>query len=191
MLSLAEIGPAVYGAWRLAHFDANGMRYFDRSIEGFWRSFRVALLAAPFSALLIAIQLSGMHVAGGWFRIVTGETIVYVISWVAFPLAIYYLAEVIDRRAQYVGFIVAYNWSALIQLGLFVPVSILAYSGILPSGLAGPVTIGAQIALLVYEWFIVRTALGLAGFAAAGVVAIDLVISILVNGVGELMVRAT
>ena len=58
MLSLAEIGPALYGAWRLAHFDPDGMRYFDRSIAGFWRSFRVALLGAPLWIIILAVNLA-------------------------------------------------------------------------------------------------------------------------------------
>jgi hypothetical protein len=191
MLSLAEIGPALYGAWRLACFDANGLRYFDRSLEGFWRSFRVALLAAPFTALLIALQLSTMKVAGGWFRILAGESIAYVIGWVAFPLLAYYLTEVIDRRAQYLGFIVAYNWSTLIQLAVVLPAAIISRSGILPDGAALLVSLAANVAIMVYEWFIVRTALGLPGLGAAGMVMVDVIISIIVNDAGDLIVRAT
>jgi hypothetical protein len=191
MLSLTEIGPALYGAWRLARFDVNGMRYFDRTVEGFWRSFRVAVLAAPFTALLIGLQLSIMKVSGDWFRILAGESIAYVIGWVAFPLLAYYLTELIDRRAQYVGFIVAYNWSTLIQLAVILPAALISRSGILPDGLAQAVTLAANIAVLMYEWFIVRTALSLPGFGAAGVVLIDVIMSIMINSAGDLMVRAS
>ena len=191
MLNLAEIGSALYGAWRLARFDADGMRYFDRGLEGFWRSFRVALLAAPFTALLIALQLSTMRVDGGWFRILAGESIAYVIGWVAFPLLAYYLTEAIDRRAQYLGFIVAYNWSTLIQLAVVLPAAVISRSGILPGGLGEAVSFASNIAVLVYEWFIVRTALGLPGFGAAGVVLADVVISVLIQAAGDLMVRAS
>src|ERR1700704_629737 len=81
MLSLAEISHATYGAWRLALFDAGGMRYFDRSLEGFWRSFRVALLLAPGAILLAWLDLADGHAHGGWFRIGAGEVITYVLSW--------------------------------------------------------------------------------------------------------------
>ncbi len=191
MLSLTEIGPALYGAWRLARFDVNGMRYFDRTLEGFWRSFRVAVLAAPFTAVLIGLQLSIMKVGGDWFRILAGESIAYVIGWVAFPLVAYYLTELIDRRTQYVGFIVAYNWSTLIQLAVILPAALISRSGILPDGLAQAVTLAANIAVLIYEWFIVRTALSLPGFGAAGVVLVDVIMSIMINSAGDLMVRAS
>jgi hypothetical protein len=191
MLSAAEIGPALYGAWRLAHFDAGGMRYFDRSLTGFWRSFQVAVLAAPFAAMLIALHLADMKIAGGWPRIVLGETIAYVIGWVAFPLLAFYLARLIEREAEYVGFIVAYNWSSLIQLAVLLPSFALAQSGVLPVALAQATVLAAQVFALVYEWFVVRTALRLPGFGAAGVVAIDLIVSVLVNGIADLLVHAS
>lgn len=191
MLSLAEIGPALYGAWRLARFDANGMRYFDRRIEGFWRSFRVAVLAAPFTAVLVALNVSDMTVTGGWFRVVAGESIAYVIGWVAFPLLAFYLTEFIDRRAQYLGFIVAYNWSTLIQLALVLPISLLAHGGILPAELGLALLYAADIALLVYEWFIVRTALNLPGLGAAGIVVIDVFMTIIINYSGDAIAQAS
>jgi hypothetical protein len=190
MLSLAEIGPALFGIWRLAHFDANGMRYFDRSLEGFWRSFRVAVLAAPFTAVLIALDLSGRTVAGGWFRMMAGESIAYVIGWVAFPLLAFYLTEAIDRRAQYLGFIAVYNWSALAQIAVVLPAALISHSGFLPAVLAGLVSLAANIAILVYEWFVVRTALNLPGLAATGIVALDVIVSLLVNHAGDLMAQA-
>jgi hypothetical protein len=191
MLRLAEIGPAFYGAWRLARFDVNGMRYFDSSIEGFWRSFQVAVLVAPLMVALVALDLSGMRVEAGWFRIVAGETIAYVISWVAFPLAAFYIVRLVDREDRYLGFIVAYNWSTLIQIAVLLPAAALSHRGVLPAGLGGVIALGSQIALLVYEWFIVRTALNLASIAAAGIVLIDVIISVLINGAEDLMLRAT
>ena len=91
MLTLAEIGPALYGAWRLAHLDPDGMRYFGSSVTGFWRSFRVAVLAAPLWIIILAVSLAPLPATGGWFRLVVAQTIGYVIQWVAFPLAAFYL----------------------------------------------------------------------------------------------------
>ena len=189
LLSLAEIGPALYGAWRLARFDAAGMNQFDQSLRGYWRSFRVAVLAAPLTALLIAIDLSSKKMDGGWLRLLAGESIAYVIGWVAFPLVAFYLCEAINRRAQYLGFIVAYNWSTLIQLAILLPALIIALSGILPAGVAGVLTLAAEAVLLVYEWFIVRTALGLPGFGAAGIVVLDVIMSLLINDAGDFIAQ--
>ena len=190
MLSLAEIGPAIYGAWRLALFDPGGMRHFDRSLHGFWRSFQAAILALPLYALLIWIHLAGMHVGGGWPRVLLGEGIAYVIGWVAFPLAFYYVAPIIDRTDHYLGFIVAYNWTSLIQLAILLPAYGIAALGILPAGLGSAVADVAEIATLVYEWYVIRTALQVPGLGAAGVLLMDVVLSLVIQTLADLVVHA-
>ena len=183
MLTLAEIGPAIYGTWRLAHFDPDGMRYFDRSITGFWRSFRVSVLAAPFWIIILAVDLASLPATGGWFRFVVAETIGYVILWVAFPLAAFYLTFLTDRQREYFVFITALNWASLIQLSVQMPAHVLASLPLMPAGLGDILIYGADLAALVYEWFITRTALRLSGLGAIGFVAVDFVICNVVSGV--------
>jgi hypothetical protein len=181
MLSLAEIGPALYGAWRLAHLDPDGMRYFDRSIAGFWRSFRVAVLVAPLWIIILAVNFPQMHVEGDWLRIVTAETIGYVIAWVAYPLAAFFLTRFVDRQQDYFGFIVALNWASVIQLAVQTPAHVIASTALLPAGMGGGLLWAADLAAIAYEWYITRTALRLSGFGAIGFVVIDLLISSVVN----------
>jgi hypothetical protein len=185
MLTLAEIGPGIYGAWRLAHFDPDGMRFFDRSIRGFWRSFYVAVLAAPLWIIILAVQISQSHIGGGWARLVIAESIAYIVGWVAYPLAAFYLTRLIDREQQYVGFIVALNWGTLLQLAVMVPAHIIAGFNLLPVGLGMLIFYGALVATMVYEWFITRTAIGLSGLAAASFVLIDIVITVLVDWISQ------
>ena len=189
MLTLSEIGPAVYGAWRLAFFDPNGMRYFDQSLTGFWRSFRLAIWLAPVSFLADGISLSEVKVPGGWssigadgwFRIGAGETIGYVIAWTAFPLAIYYLARLIDRGERYLGYIVADNWAGVIETPLFLLTILIAHAGIFPTGYAQLFPTVARVLVLVYEWYIARTALNISGFGAFGIVLIGFFMSVIIN----------
>ena len=183
MLTLAEIGPALYGAWRLAHLDPDGMRYFDSSVTGFWRSFRVAVLAAPLWIIILAVSLTPLPATGGWFRVVVAETIGYVIQWVAFPLAAFYLTSLTDRRREYFVFITALNWASLIQLGVQMPADVLANVPLMPADLGTILIWGAQLAALVYEWFITRTALRLSGFGAVGFVVVDYLIGSVVNSI--------
>ena len=56
MPSANQVMYALYGAYRLARFDAAGMRYFETSIEGFWRSFFAAVIVAPPYALLLFLR---------------------------------------------------------------------------------------------------------------------------------------
>ena len=191
MLSLAEIGPALYGAWRLAHFDSDGMRYFDRSIVGFWRSFQVALLGAPLWIIILGVNLAQMHIGGSWTRVVIAEAIGYVIGWVAYPLAAFYLTRIIDRQNDYIGFIVALNWSVTIQVCLMLPAHLIASTGLLPISVNFILVLGAEIAYLAIEWFITRTALRISGVGAVGFVVVDFVIGNLVNQISAMEAYAS
>jgi hypothetical protein len=181
VLTISEISHSLYGAWRLAHFDAGGLRYFDRSVEGFWRSFRVAVLAAPLWIVIVGVNLPQMHASADWTRLVISETLGYIVVWVAYPLAAFYLTRLVGRQGEYVGLIVALNWASLLQLALQAPASVLANSGLLSSGAGMAVVLAAELACLIYEWFITRAALNLSGIAAVGFVLVDFVIGDLVN----------
>jgi hypothetical protein len=189
MLTLAEIGPGLYGAWRLAHFDPAGMRFFDRSIRGFWRSFYVAVLAAPLWIIILAVTTSHADIGGDWVRFSIAQIVGYVIRWIAYPLAAFYLTRLFDRQEDYVGFIVALNWGTLIELAVQTPAYVIANTGLLPSSLDGLLVYAAFVAILVYEWFITRTALRLPGLGAAGFVVVDTVISFVVDAIVSMEVH--
>jgi len=197
LLSLAEIGPAVYGAWRLVLFVPDGMRYFDRSLHGFWRSFRLAIWLAPPSFLADAIALSDMKVTGGWSNIGAAgwlglgaaEIIGYVIAWTAFPLAAYYLTRLIGRGDHYLGYIVADNWAGVIETPFYLLAIIIAYAGIFPIGWAQLFPVVARLMVLVYEWYIARTALNISGLGAIGMVLVGLFISLMINMATDSMMQ--
>ena len=187
MLTMRETALGVFGAWRLANFDPRGMECFDRSLTGLWRSFRVAILVAPAFALLVYLNQVQAPPTADALRFVLAEGIAYVTSWVAFPLAVAYLAPVIDRVFEYPGFIVAYNWSSILQVAVFVPVAGITALDVLPPGVAEALYLATQLVVLTYEWFITKTALRLSGLAAAGIVLLDLVVSVLISVVAVRM----
>ncbi|MDX2142565.1 MAG: hypothetical protein SFV19_04360 [Rhodospirillaceae bacterium] len=56
--SLREIVYGVFGAWRLARLDRSAMVHFDRTVEGFWKSFFAAAIVAPAYLILVATDLA-------------------------------------------------------------------------------------------------------------------------------------
>ncbi len=189
--SAAEIAYGLYGAWRLARLDPAGMNHFDRSLEGFWKSFFAAVLAAPAQILIFLLQLRELEISAGPLRVVVVQSLIYVISWLAFPLVMYYLTQSLDRAKSYRGFIVAYNWAHLIQLLLVVPAVLLIAGDGLPGPIAGLLHIGGLAAVLGYVWFIARTAQALPGLGAAGVVALAFFLDAAANRFGLAMIGAT
>ena len=63
----------------------------------------------------------------------------------------------------------------------YLPAVLLAESGLLPGGVAEGVVFGAMMAMLTYQWFVLRTALDIAGVAAAVLVLLDLFLSALIT----------
>ena len=179
MVTGAEFARAAYGAWRLALLDRRGLDCFDDTVEAYWKSFNAAAIVAPAYALLLILRLYEIEARAGFFTIAVVETIAYVIGWVAFPLIMIYVCDRIGRSDRYLRYIVAHNWSNVIQVAVFFAVTILS-KGILGGGLE-VLGFAATAAILFYQWFIARTALEVSGGAAASIVGLDLVISILIN----------
>ena len=177
----SEAWLALSGALRLARGDRGGLACFDRSHDGFWRSFRAAAITYPLYLMLLTMRVSvaEWQLSGGW-RIVIVETIGYVIAWVAFPLIMLAVTRRIGRAHRFFDFMVPYNWCQLPQSALFVLVGIGSESGILSHRAGASLDIIIAIATLIYEWFIARVALDTTGSTAAFVV-VDLVLGVFIN----------
>lgn len=181
MPNQTEVATAVYAAYRLARGDASAIEYFDATLSGFWKSFFAAVLIAPFYLML----LFGRHMVTASdaiepLRFYPVEMIGYVLAWVTFPLVMIPLADALDRRKHFFRFLVAYNWSSVLQQAVMLPISYLLLGGIIPGELAGPLHLIIVGAILFYIWFITRTALELPGITAAGIVFIAFVIDYII-----------
>ena len=179
-----ELQLALTGCLRLARGDRGGLSCFDRSLDGFWRSFRAAVICYPLYLVLLAMRVSvaEWQTSGGW-RIVMVETIGYVVAWVAFPLLMLNVVRWIGREHRFFEFMVPYNWCQVPQSALFVLVGLESASGILSIQASQAIDIVAALATLVYEWFIARVALDTTGLVAVFVVLVDLVLGVLTSHV--------
>lgn len=187
MLSAREAATSLYGAYRLARFDARGMTYFETSLGGFWRSFYAAVIVAPMFAVLLVMRYAAGGVAVGGVRFAVVEAIAYVIAWVAFPLVMVSLARLLKREERYLGYIVAYNWASVLQNGLYLPLVMLGMAGVIPAETVGPLSLIALSLILVYGWFIAKVALDVGAGTAVALVALDLVLSVFIDIVASSM----
>ena len=177
-----EVQLALAGCLRLARGDRGGLACFDRSLDGFWRSFRAAVISYPLYLMLLAMRVSvaEWQQSGGW-RIVTVETIGYVVAWVAFPLLMLNVVRWIGRAHRFFDFMVAYNWCQVPQSALFVLVGLVSAGGVLSAQASEAMDMAAAIATLLYEWFIARVALDTSGVVAIFVVLLDLVLGVFIS----------
>lgn len=188
-LTAREVVYSIFGAYRLAMLDKTGLNYLDRSPEGAIRSFNAALIVLPAYAVLVVLRLWDVLPDVSLLRFVTVEGLAYVISWTAFPLAMFHISGLLDRSERYFDFLSAYNWSSVIQMGVYLPVVAVADSGLLPEGLDEGLVLGVTMLVLMYQWFIARTTLDINGGSAAGVVLLDMILAIFITGVSDGMLR--
>ena len=188
MLTLRETSYALFGAWRLAHFDRQGTAYFDRSRTGALRSFWAAALLLPAYAVLVLLRLAEHPTSLGWPAIILIYGIAYAIGWTAFPVAMAWIVRLLDREEEYFGYIAMYNWSAVLQALIWLPVAALTAGRMLPQPLLDGLGLAADLAILAYLWFIARAGLRMGAFSAIGVVAVDLVLSEIVLAITDRMI---
>ncbi len=185
MISARETAFALSGAVRLARMDPGGLGHFDTTIEGFWRSFYAAVVAAPAYVLLIVLKASLHPVGAGPVRWVLVDATAYVIEWTAYPLAMVYISRWLACSDNYFRYIVARNWAMVIGLAFFLPVA--AIVAINPA-LAWLLVL-ATLAVLVYQWYVARTALKITGAEAAVLMFFNFILSFSISAVSGAMLR--
>jgi hypothetical protein len=182
ILTADEVVRSLKGSLRLIRREHDGLRAFDTSVDGFWRSFAAVILAAPAFIVLLADQelRAGRFVPGGlfddaWF--VAREAAVFIAPWVLFPLLMLGFVRVMGLERRYVGYVVIYNWSGVIAAVLFAVPALLHVLGMATDAHAAFYAFAFSIILVQYRWFFARAALGLSADLAAAVVAADFLLA--------------
>jgi hypothetical protein len=187
MIDVGAAAAGLAGAWRLARLDRSGMRYFEATPEAFWRSFQAAIIAAPIYVVLVLLRSDDHPLSPDPVRAALIETIGYVIQWTAFPLAAWYLTRAFNVSGRYFGFMVAYNWANVLQFIAFLPVALLSASGMAAGGFVNIVALLFTAAVVYYQYFIARTALGIDALPALAFVAADFMIGLFLDAVETTM----
>lgn len=182
MITSQEVSRGLFGAWMLARLDAKGIFLFDNTVEAFWRSFWAAGVALPLYGILLVLRNSGATIGVSSGTALLIHSIAYVIGWVAFPFAMFYVTRVFDRQQWYCRYIVAYNWSVVLQLSLMLLVTSIVATGMFSPALGSVLTVVTVLAVLIYQGFIARVALQATIPGAVGIVLLDLVLSLLLDG---------
>jgi len=178
MSTMGPVSRALYGAYRLARLDPDGMTYFEANPEGFWHSFTAAIVVLPlFIGTMLARWFSLPDTVSG-LRFISIEIIAYVIAWTAFPVLMVLVARAIKKEQHYIRGIVAYNWAAVLQNLLYMPVAILSLTGV--DG-TEPLAMLILFLVMFYSWFVIKTAMQLRPLTAWGIVALDLLISMVLS----------
>lgn len=186
MIPASELRNAVAGALRLARFDPHAFNDFNRTLEGFWRSFFAAVIVGPLQ-LLLSFEVAGA--SGGAAQIGADwplGMLAFIVHWLAFPVVMLSVADWLDRRNRYFIFMVALNWSNLVQVCLLLLVYSPAASALLPPGMLRLIGAGAVAYILVYEWFIAKIGLDISGGKAVAIVLLDSLVGFAIFAVASI-----
>lgn len=188
MIGGSEIVRAIFGAYCLAFLDRRGMTFFDRTPAGARHSFIAAVLVFPPYALIQVFRLYPDFASLAVGRVVAVELIAYVISWTAFPVLMISVVRSVGKAQHYCDFLVAYNWSSIVQAAIWFPIVIFSQTGLIPNEVAMVVGYATMAGLLFYQWFVLRASLDLGRSLAALMVLVDLTISLLLGEISDRMI---
>jgi hypothetical protein len=178
---------SLFGAWRLMRFDPKGLDWIDQTESGFWRSFLAALVGLPFFLALSGLErdLRGSQAFGIFAPLekldldhyLLLQTLDYIAIWPIFAMVMILYSRWLKMSDRFVPLIVGYNWARCLSIVVPIPAYLMITLGLLNSFFALVLTMAASIFVLVYRWFVVKTALGGASLAAATVVMADILLA--------------
>lgn len=155
-----EASRSVQGAWGLLRRDPAAPTAFNATLDGFWRSFVVAVLLLPLLLAYLALtETADPEQAAPATRWIV-NILVYVIEWAAWPLVAFYLARAMDCGDRLLGYLVAHNWSQLLTGPFMVGIAVLARMTLTQED-ALTVVLVARAAVLIYQYLIARQMLGI------------------------------
>jgi len=193
MIVADEVRQSLAGAWGLLLNRPEALRRFDLTVEGFWRSFGAIILVAPVFIVAALAERDrmlsapdGQPVAGAPAYIFE-RLVALGVDWIALPIVLFLGARMLGIERGYPAFIIARNWSAVIATLPFGLVSLLYLAGVLGDEISAVLFLAALALVLRYNFVVARTALGASIGFAAGLVAFDFVLSLLIaQGIGQL-----
>jgi hypothetical protein len=183
-MTLRDAVYGLYGAYRLAWLDKSGLSFFDRTGEGALRSFAVLFFVLPAYALIVLLR--GEAAGDNLYPALALRMLSYVVGWLAYLLLCWHIARRIGREDRYAGFVVAYNWASVLQLGVYLPVeALIAGQWLPPNGIAA-IAILILLASAAYQWFVTKASLEISGLMAVGFVLTDMLVTKVVSDLATL-----
>lgn len=178
-----EVNRSFRGALDLLNSRVEGLKSFDMSERGFWRSFAAIWLTLPAYIVSLAferlrlglIQPDRTLLDSIWIDLVVA--LGHVAGFVALPVAMIWITRSVRLTDRYVPFVIVTNWITVLGLlVLSVPAMLLLLGWATPS-LASLFGIAFSIIVLRLQWFATKATLGISGLAAFAVVLLGLVLN--------------
>ena len=189
IITADEVNRSFRGTLDLLHSRAEGLKSFDMSERGFWRSFAAIWLTLPayivslaFERLRLGLLLPDRSVLDNvWIDFVVA--LGHVAGFVALPLAMIWIARRFNLTKAYVPFVIVTNWITVMGLlVLSVPAMLLLLGWATPA-LASIFSLAFAVIILRMQWFATKATLGIASLPAFGIVLLGIVLNSCVGSI--------
>lgn len=184
MVTADELGRSLRGSAALLGRRPEGVKAFEISARGFWRSFAAVALTLPAYVVALALlrrRLGLDEVGRGLFEDPGLALLVaagHLLGFLALPVAMIFVARRLGLGARYVPFVIVTNWVQVFgSLALAVPGTLLLL-GWEPPPVAALITLAFGAIALHVHWFATRVTLEVGAGLAAAVTALGLTLSL-------------
>lgn len=182
-----EVNRSFRGTLDLLNSRTEGLKAFDMSERGFWRSFMAIWLTLP--AYIVSLAFERLRLGllqpdrslldSLWIDLVVA--LGHAAGFVALPLAMIWVARWFRLEKAYVPFVIVTNWISVIgMLVLSVP-AMLMLLGWAPPGLASLFSLAFAVIIVRLQWFATKSTLGLSSLPALGIVVLGIVLNSVVG----------
>ncbi|MEZ0169595.1 hypothetical protein [Microvirga sp. TS319] len=183
IVTAEEVNRSFRGTLELLHSRAEGLKSFDMSEQGFWRSFGAIWLTLPayivslaFERLRLGLLQPDRSLLGNlWIDLVVA--LGHVASFVALPLAMIWVARRFQLTRAYVPFVIVTNWITVVGLLLLSVPAMLLLLGWATPPLASLFSLAFAIIIVRMQWFATKATLGISSLAAFGIVLFGIVLN--------------
>jgi hypothetical protein len=189
MPSRDEIVQSLTGAWRLFLDRSDALRYFDFSVDGFWRSFGAIVLILP-AYVVISIaeraQILNDALPDDGFSLgvfIANKVLALAFDWISFPILLALAARQLDIGRTYAAFIIVRNWGGVLAIVPFALVALLFLLGLIGGAAARFFSLAILVIVVRFNYLIARRALGADVPLAVGMLVADFAVSIAIIGV--------
>lgn len=179
MIGRQELARALAGVGLLYKFNGRAWDFFEKTPQGFWNAFIVAVILAPFELGHELLIFDPGKRTLDFTPYVVVQVLSYIVTWTLFPFVMMYLVQLLGRGRRYFWYLVPYIWMQLpLGLALF-GFQILNDLGVMPDAVIDVVSPLALVVFAVYGTYVAGIGLQVTTGTAVGLVVLDYVLGLL------------